>query len=247
MSTWGSWFGGGSAAKKDAPKKAILQLRSQLEMLSKREKHLQNQMDEQDAIARKNVNTNKAVAKAALRRKKQFEHANEQTSNQIMTLEREIYSIETANINKETLDAMKNASAAMKHIHGGLTVDKVDATMEELREQHAIGEEISEAIGQPVGQQIADEDELDAELEELQQEQLDEKMLKTGTLPVSDKVNRLPTVAQGESQSSPFSKPPRKKIPKHANSHSVKGKAPVNAEEEDEEEELRKLQAEMAM
>lgn len=57
---WGSLFGGGSGAKgKDAPKNAILGLRSTLEMLSKREKHLQNQMDEQDAIARKNVNANK--------------------------------------------------------------------------------------------------------------------------------------------------------------------------------------------
>jgi hypothetical protein len=46
-----------------------------------------------------------------------------------MTLESEIYSIETANINKETLDAMKNASSAMKQIHGGLTIDKVDQTM----------------------------------------------------------------------------------------------------------------------
>ena len=54
---WG-WFGG-SAAKRDAPKNAILQLRQQLEMLSKREKHLQNQMDEQDSLARKYVNSNK--------------------------------------------------------------------------------------------------------------------------------------------------------------------------------------------
>ena len=46
-----------------------------------------------------------------------------------MTLEREIYSIETANINKETLEAMKNASKAMKDIHGGLTIEKVDQTM----------------------------------------------------------------------------------------------------------------------
>lgn len=69
------------------------------------------------------------AAKAALRRKKQFEHALEQTSGQIMTLEREIHSIETANINKETLEAMKNASKAMKEIHGGLTVEKVDQTM----------------------------------------------------------------------------------------------------------------------
>ncbi|KAJ9643547.1 ESCRT-III subunit protein snf7 [Coniosporium apollinis] len=226
MSGWGlGWFGGGAAKKKDAPKNAILQLRGQLEMLSKREKHLQNQMEEQDNIARKYVSSNKNAAKQALRRKKQFEHSLEQTSAQIMTLEREIYSIETANINKETLDAMKNASAAMKQIHGGLTIDKVDQTMEELREQHAIGEEIGEAITQQVGTQALDDAELEDELAELQQEELDNKMLRTGTVPVADEVHRLPAVAQGE----------------------PKGKAPARAEEEDEEEELRKLQAEMAM
>jgi len=59
MSGWGlGWFGGGQT-KKEAPKKAILQLRGQLEMLNKREKHLQNQMDEQDALARKYVSSNK--------------------------------------------------------------------------------------------------------------------------------------------------------------------------------------------
>jgi len=55
-----SWFGGAAAqARKDAPKNAILKLRQQLDMLQKREKHLENQMAEQDAIARKNVTTNK--------------------------------------------------------------------------------------------------------------------------------------------------------------------------------------------
>ena len=56
---WG-WFGGGAAQKrKDSPKSAILGLRSQLDMLQKREKYLQSQIDEQDALARKHVNTNK--------------------------------------------------------------------------------------------------------------------------------------------------------------------------------------------
>lgn len=61
MASWGfgSLWGGNAAKKKDSTKNAILGLRSTLEMLSKREKHLQNQMDEQDAIARKNVSTNK--------------------------------------------------------------------------------------------------------------------------------------------------------------------------------------------
>ena len=57
---WGAWFGGQSTQKrKDAPKKAILDLRQQLDMLQKRERHLENQMAKQDEIARENVSTNK--------------------------------------------------------------------------------------------------------------------------------------------------------------------------------------------
>ncbi|KAM0085288.1 ESCRT-III subunit protein snf7 [Fusarium odoratissimum] len=222
---WG-WFGGAAAQKrKDTPKNAILGLRAQLDMLQKRERHLQTQIDEQDATARKNVSTNKNAAKAALRRKKTHEHALEQTVAQIGTLEQQINSIESANINKETLAAMSNANAAMKQIYGGLTVDKVDATMDELREHNAMSDEIVNAItlnslGEPI-----DEDELENELDELQQEQLDEQMLKTGTVPVSDAVHKLPTPAREEPVSS-------------------KKQA---VEEDDEEAELRKLQAEMAM
>ncbi|KAJ8059865.1 hypothetical protein OCU04_011495 [Sclerotinia nivalis] len=245
MSTVWGWFGGGSAQKaKDSPKNAILGLRAQLEMLQKRERHLQSQMDEQDAIARKNVSTNKNAAKAALRRKKQHEHTLDQTIAQISTLEQQIYSIEAANINKETLLAMEKAGKAMAAIHGKLDINKVDETMyvlsfvlgrvwklklifyrEKLREQHALGEEIAQAItSAPIGEPI-DEAELEDELADLEQEQLDNKMLKTGSVPVSDEVHRLPSVVNGE----------------------VKSKAPVHVEEDDEEEELRRLQAEMAM
>lgn len=56
-----SWFGGASAAqkRKDAPKNAILLLRNQLDVLQKKERHLENQIAEQEAVARKNVTTNK--------------------------------------------------------------------------------------------------------------------------------------------------------------------------------------------
>jgi len=55
---WG-WFGGGAAAKKNAPKNAIINLREQLDMLTKRERHLEQQIADQDAAARKNISTNK--------------------------------------------------------------------------------------------------------------------------------------------------------------------------------------------
>jgi len=220
---WG-WFGGAAAQqRKDAPKKAILQLRSQLDMLQKREKHLENQMAEQDAIARKNISTNKAAAKGALRRKKLHERTLEQTSAQIGQVEQQIYSIEAANINQETLNAMKNAGSAMKQIHGNLTIDKVDQTMDELREQHALGEEIANAItNAPIGEPI-DEADLEEELEGLEQEAMDERMLKTGPTPVAGELSRLPAVSSGP----------------------IGHKA--STVEEDEEEELRKLQAEMAV
>jgi charged multivesicular body protein 4 len=97
---------------------------------------------------------------------------------------------------------------------------------EELREQHAIGQEIGNAITSSVGTEDIDEIDLEDELAELQQEALDEKMLNTGNIPMNDKVGlgRLPNTPQTE----------------------VKGKARV-VEEDDEEAELRKLQAEMAM
>lgn len=69
------------------------------------------------------------VARAALKRKKVHEKNLEQTTAQIAQIEQQIYSIEAANINQETLNAMKNAGQAMKQIHGGLTIDKVDQTM----------------------------------------------------------------------------------------------------------------------
>lgn len=57
---WGTWFGGNSAQRrKDAPKKAILDLRQQLDMLQKRERHLENQMANEDKKARDNVSSNK--------------------------------------------------------------------------------------------------------------------------------------------------------------------------------------------
>ena len=64
---WGTWFGGSGAQKrKDAPKKAILDLRQQLDMLQKRERHLENQMAKEDEKARESVTTNKTGRPARL-------------------------------------------------------------------------------------------------------------------------------------------------------------------------------------
>lgn len=76
----------------------------------------------------------------------------------------------------------------------------------------------------------------------MQQEQLDEQMLKSGTVPVSDTIHRLPSVANGKSKSRTSCNAEDLQLI----SCKVESKTPV-AEEDDEEAELRKLQAEMAM
>jgi charged multivesicular body protein 4 len=59
---WGTLFGGGAAAnkkKQDAAKNSIVKLREQVNMLEKKEAHLQKQKDDLTATAKRNVTTNK--------------------------------------------------------------------------------------------------------------------------------------------------------------------------------------------
>ena len=138
-------------------------------------------------------------------------------------LENQIYSIESANINQETLTAIKNASDSIKRIHGNLTIDKVDQIMyvhtgqtrppltrccrEEVADRKALTDEIASAIvGSHAGDQI-DEDELNEELNQLEQEQLDNQLLKTGTVPV------LPSGPNAERESWPHPLPPSPPLP----------------------------------
>jgi charged multivesicular body protein 4 len=66
-----------------------------------------------------------------------------------------------------------------------------------------LSEEIVQAITSNHIGEALDEDELDEELEALQQEALDKKMLESGTVPVSvsPAVQRLPSVANSDRMS----------------------------------------------
>jgi uncharacterized protein YlxW (UPF0749 family) len=62
MSMWSTLFGAGAAAnkkKQDAAKNSIVKLREQVTMLEKKEAHLQKQIDDLTATAKRNVTTNK--------------------------------------------------------------------------------------------------------------------------------------------------------------------------------------------
>ena len=173
---WSSLFGKSSGTKKnkELPKKAIVDLREHINLLTKRQSHLQTQILNQENEAKQFLHRgNKTLATNALKKKKIYEAQLAKLDGTIESLEQQLFSIESASLNLETMRAMKQGATAMKAIHGSLNIDKVDATMDEIREQVELGEEISEAISKPMfvtGTEI-DEDELDEELDLLAAEE----------------------------------------------------------------------------
>lgn len=219
-------FGGNKQQKKELPKKAIVELREHIQMLNKKRNHLELQISDQEQVARKHIATNKALAKNALKRKKGYEANLMKIENQIDSLETQLTAIESANLNLETMKAMKQGASAMKQIHGEYDVDKVETTMDDIREQVELADEISEAISRPVGTGYVDEDELDEELAALQAE---------------DQEARQQEKQQGQRSSAQ----PALALPDFP---AVSKSKPQAQEEEDEDEEaLRALQAEMGL
>lgn len=111
-----------------------------------------------------------------------------------------------------------------------------------------ISQEIANAIaGIQVGEPV-DEDELDAELEALQEEndkvieqELTNKMLNTGNVPVSDQIQRVPAAPTGASKLKSPGSGTRSLQP--ADNNKVKS----TPQAEDEDADLKKLMEEMKM
>jgi len=184
MSFFGKMFGG---KKENAPSTgdAIQSLRETEEMLNKKQDFLEKKVDSEIAIARKNAKTNKRAAMQALKRKKRYENQLKQIDGTLTTIEQQREALEGANTNTAVLQTMNEASKALKKAHLDMDVDKVHDMMDDIAEQQDVAKEISEAISNPVafGQEF-DDDELEAELNELEEEgeleeqkELDEKLL----------------------------------------------------------------------
>lgn len=167
------------------------------------------------------------VATAALKRKKASEVELDRLGGTRLQLEMQVNTLEAANLNAETMAAMKKASDALKVIHGNLyvllfptlytglfelvdyhhrTMDKVDATMAAVGEQRELANEVAEAISNPMhaGFDLDEvsgltpitileprsdgtwcvQDELKAELDELEQDELNERLNEADHVPV---------------------------------------------------------------
>ena len=99
--------------------------------------------------------------------------------------------LENASTNAAIMQTMAQTAKIMKQAHNNMDINQVEDTLDEIKEQQEIAKEISNMIATP-GIQTHDEDELLKELEGMQQQELDEKLLQTDT-PTS-----LPEVPSGE-------------------------------------------------
>ncbi|XP_030625633.1 charged multivesicular body protein 4c [Chanos chanos] len=165
-----------------SPQEAIHRLRETEEMLTKKQDYLEKKIEQELMIAKKNGTKNKRAALQALKRKKRFEQQLTQIDGTLSTIEFQREALENANTNTEVLKNMGFAAKAIKGVHEKLDLDKIDSLMQDITDQQEVAQEISDAISRPFGDQF-DEDELLAELAELEQEDLEESMKNMGKLP----------------------------------------------------------------
>jgi charged multivesicular body protein 4A/B len=216
------------------------------------------------------------VATAALRRKKASEAELDRLAGTRLQLEMQVNTLESANLNAETIIAMKKAAEALQTIHHNMcaaisspgyppfanwreiycrNMDKVDATMAAVNEQRELANEVAEAISNPMfGSTDVDEvshrsfvsslfpsdfrlqDQLREELAELEQVELNEQLMKADHVPV-----HVPQRNEG-----PLLHPPLLLSISDVDSYVTAVQRPVVAED-DEDAQLRQLQAELAM
>jgi len=168
----------GKAKKAPPPKETLTKLRETQEMLEKRENHLQKKIDREVAEAKKFMAVkNKRAAMMCLKRKKTYEKQMETISGARMSIDTQIMAIEGASVGLETMQALKLGADTLKGIHGAMDVNRVDETMADVQEQLELANEINDAIGQNIGLDV-DEDELEAELEELEQQRIGDQLLE---------------------------------------------------------------------
>ncbi|VFV36367.1 charged multivesicular body protein 4c [Panthera pardus] len=228
MSKLGKFFKGGGSSKSRAapsPQEALARLRETEEMLSKKQEYLENRIQRELALAKKHGTQNKRAALQALKRKKRFEKQLTQIDGTLSTIEFQREALENSHTNTEVLRNMGFAAKAMKAVHENMDLNKIDDLMQEITEQQDIAQEISEAFSQRAGfGDDFDEDELMAELEELEQEELNKKMTNI----------HLPNVPSSSLPAQPARMPSRTSGMSSA-AHRSRAASSRRAEEEDDD------------
>ncbi|GMT15075.1 hypothetical protein PFISCL1PPCAC_6372 [Pristionchus fissidentatus] len=186
MSLFGKIFGGKKQEPVPTTQESIQKLLDTEELLMKKQAFLEAKIKEEVATAVKHGTKNKRLALHALNRKRQHEKGLQHIDGVLQTLEFQRQSLENASTNAEVLNVMGAASKALKAAHNNMDIDNVHDLMEDIAEQQEVANEIADAISNPIGfGNAVDDDDLLAELEALEQEEIDKQLLEVKPTPVS--------------------------------------------------------------
>jgi len=149
-----------------------------------REEHNQRKINDLVTQAKaKMAKGDKKGALHAMKLKKLKETELDKIQNIKMTLETQVLNLESAHQNAETFAAIQAGKNAMTTIRNEVGIENVDDLMTEVQEEMEQAQEISEAFAQPVDPLAADEDELLAELEGLEADDLEAELLAAPGVP----------------------------------------------------------------
>lgn len=183
-------------------------------MLEKREKHIEKQSSACREEAKAKLRTkDKRGALFLIKRAKLYDQQITQLYGKRSNLDIQIMALEGAASNSEIFKVMNVGRQALKQATSSVDVDVVGDLMEDLNESLQANEEINDALAQQIGPSM-DEDELNAELEEMEQEMVDSDLLAVGAMPQSTAVQqqqqrREKESAREEKAASTPSVPPR--------------------------------------
>jgi len=148
----------------------ITNLKEQVDLLEKRNIFITKQKDNAILEAKKKLeNKDKNGAMLLLKKKKQFEDELAKNQGIQLTLENQIYSLESANMQKSVIDALELGNNSIKNINKDLNPDKIDELIDDIQEQTDNSNAINQALSQNL-QQVYDDPDLLAELEQLKSE-----------------------------------------------------------------------------
>ncbi|ESW24937.1 hypothetical protein PHAVU_004G173400 [Phaseolus vulgaris] len=170
----------GKSKPEHNPIAVLDKLNQTLELLEKKEDVLLKKVNAEKEKAIEFIRgKNKRGAAQCVKRKKLYEQQIEQLGNFQLRIHDQMIMLEGATVTTDTVAALRIGAAAMKAVQKATKIDDVDKTMEEINQQTDNMRMIQEALSAPLGPaSYIDEDELEAELEELEAGELEEQLLQ---------------------------------------------------------------------
>ena len=148
-----------------SPVNVIQNMKLTLEMIEKKEKFLESNIEKFKNEARNILHTNKPKAITLLKKAKMNEKQLLSLYGQKENLELQIFSIEQGVTNKNIISSMREGKNIIEQMSKNMDPDNIGELMDEITETFQTSKEVTDAISRPIGE-LYDEDDLLKELED---------------------------------------------------------------------------------